>query len=138
MKNKTKCLSIFIFLSLFFSSLLAGNIALAGSNSSDITTSPRLAYPIDPEVTITGDSLEFKWWRGDVGVNGYDFMLYSGGGPSGETIVHEKLPFNATSFKVDAKSFTDGQTYTWSLRQQASDGVWGDPSFNTFKVNKDK
>jgi len=132
-KNK---FSIRIFLAAFFIGLISGNIALCRSNSSEVTIMPRLAYPTGPEVTITGDYLEFKWWHGGIGVRSYEFNLYKGGGPSGDVIVQKTLPFDVSSVQVEAKLFEDGQTYTWTLRQVADDGQKSDQSFNTFRVNK--
>lgn len=136
MKRKIKYLIGIVSFSLFVIPIFTMNTVFCGSNSSDITTAPRLACPINPEVTITGDTLEFKWWPGNIGVNAYQFTLYKGGGSSGDILVSKKLPFGVDFIKVDTKLFENGKTYTWTLRQQASDGIWGDSSFNTFKVNK--
>jgi hypothetical protein len=108
----------------------------AGSNTSEITIEPRLAYPLEPEVTVTGEYLEFKWWPAATGVRTYEFSLYKGGGLSGDVILEKHLPFNVTSLKVDAKLLEDNQIYTWTLRQVADNGQKSDKSFSTFKVIK--
>jgi hypothetical protein len=136
MKTKTKYLAVIVFVSLFVTPIVATNIALCGSNTSDMTTMPRLAYPVNPEVTITGGYLEFKWWRAAGGIRSYDFTLYKGGGPFGSIIVQKTLPFNASSIQVDAKLFDDNQVYTWTLRQVSDSGQRSDQSFNTFRVSK--
>ncbi len=124
------------FIMFFLAFAAMGSAAFCRSNSSEITVMPRLAYPTGPEVTITGDSLEFKWWHGGFGVRSYEFSLYKGGGPYGDVIMQKTLPFNASSIQVESKLFEDGQTYTWTLRQVSDDGQKSDLSFNTFKVNK--
>ncbi|MFA5337545.1 MAG: hypothetical protein WC330_04350 [Candidatus Omnitrophota bacterium] len=136
MKKKNKYFPGVIFISFFVALVVAGNVALCRSNTSEITSSPRLSYPIGPEVTITGDYLEFKWWHAGMGVRSYEFSLYKGGGPSGDVIVQKTLPFDASSIQVEAKLFEDDQTYTWTLRQVSDDGQKSDKSFNTFRVNK--
>lgn len=136
MREKNKYFVTLVFLLFVVVSVIAENIALCRSNTSEVTIAPRLAYPIGPEATITGDYLEFKWWRAGPGVRSYEFSLYKGGGPSGDVIVQKNLPFGTSSMQVEAKLFEDGKTYTWTLRQVSDDGQKSDQSFNTFKVNK--
>lgn len=136
MIGKIKYSALIIFVSLFVVLVCTENIALCGSNTADITTEPRLASPIAPEVTITGDYLEFKWWRAEIGVRGYEFILYKSGGPGGDIIVQKNLPFNVSSIQVEAKLFENNQVYTWTLRQIADSGQKSDQSFNTFRVTK--
>ncbi|MFA5338054.1 MAG: hypothetical protein WC330_06960 [Candidatus Omnitrophota bacterium] len=136
MKKKVKYFAVSFFIVFSVVLVVAGNVGLCRSNTTEVTSSPRLSYPIGPEVTITGDYLEFKWWHAGMGVRSYEFSLYKGGGPSGDVIVQKTLPFDASSMQVEAKLFEDNQTYTWTLRQVSDDGQKSDQSFNTFKVNK--
>lgn len=112
METKTKYLAIIIFVSFFVFPLCSENIALCGSNTSEVTIMPRPTYPTGPEVTITGDYLEFKWLRAAGGVRSYEFSLYKGGGPSGDIIVQKTLPFNVSSVQVEAKLLENNQVYT--------------------------
>ncbi|MCK9573423.1 MAG: hypothetical protein M0R20_03355 [Candidatus Omnitrophica bacterium] len=136
MREKSKYLVAIILMSFSIVLVIASNEALCRSNTTEVTSSPRLSYPIGPEATITGDYLEFKWWHAGMGVRSYEFSLYRGGGPSGDVIVQKTLPFDASSIQVEAKLLEDNQTYTWTLRQVSDDGQKSDQSFNTFKVNK--
>ncbi|MDD4955215.1 MAG: hypothetical protein PHP17_04160 [Candidatus Omnitrophica bacterium] len=133
MSRNGKYLTIAVFLLVIVSGFAAK--ALCRSNSIDETAAPRLSYPIEPEVVVTGDTLDFKWWPATGGVRGYEFVLYKGGGPSGDVLVQKTLQF-ANLIKVDAKLLEDGKTYTWTLRQISDSGQKSDQSFNTFKVLK--
>lgn len=136
--NKIKYLAVIVLVLCAASAVFIKHSALCRSNTSDITSSPRLAYPINPEVTVTGESLEFKWWPGEIGISEYHFTLYKGGGPFGDIVADKKVFSNVSSVAVDANLLEDGQVYTWTLRQRADDGIWGDMSSNTFKVIKQK
>jgi len=136
MENKMKFSVMIIFALLLIVPVLAGGVVFSRSNTADIPEAPNLVYPIDPEVTITGDSLEFKWQHANIGIDHYDFMLYKGGGPSGEVIVEKKLLFDVSSIQVPAGSFESNQTYTWTLRQVGDNGLKSEKSFATFKVTK--
>jgi len=136
MGGKIKYPAIVIFILFFVVLVVAENIALCRSNTSEMTSEPRLVYPTGHQVTITGDYLEFKWWRAGMGVRSYEFSLYKGGGPFGDIIVKKTLPFNASSIQVEAKLFEDNQAYTWTLRQVSNDGQKSYKSFSTFKVSK--
>ena len=136
MNKKIKYLMVIFFVPLFVVGIVTTNIALCGSNTSDVTTMPRLAYPVNPEVAIIGDYLEFKWWRAAGGVRSYEFALYKGGGPFGFVVVQKTLPFNVSSIQVEAKLLDNNQVYTWTLRQVSDSGQKSDQSFNTFKVSK--
>lgn len=136
MGEKIKYFAVMILMLFFAVFVVAENSALCRSNTSEVTSSPRLAYPIGPEAAITGNYLEFKWWHAGPGVRSYEFSLYKGGGPSGDVIVQRTLPFDASSIQVEAKLFEDDQAYTWTLRQVSDDGQKSDKSFNTFRVNK--
>jgi hypothetical protein len=115
---------------------LASGVAFCRSNTADIPEAPRLVYPIDPEVTITGDSLEFKWQHANIGIDHYEFVVYKGGGSSGENLFEANLPFDASSMVIPSASFEDGQVYTWTLRQVGDNGLKSEKSFNTFRVTK--
>jgi len=134
--KKTSYLAAIVFIAVLSVSIVNANNALCHSVTADVTTMPRLAYPVNPEVTITGDYLEFKWWRAAGGVRGYEFALYEGGGPFGDAIVKKTLPFNASSIQVEAKLFENNKVYTWTLRQVSDSGQKSDQSFNTFRVFK--
>ncbi|MCK9614086.1 MAG: hypothetical protein M0R48_01125 [Candidatus Omnitrophica bacterium] len=136
MGKKIKYSAVVIFISFFVMLVVTENIALCRSNTSEMTSEPRMVYPTGYQVTITGDYLEFKWWRAGAEVRSYEFSLYKGGGPFGDIIVQKTLPFNASSIQVEAKLFDDNQTYTWTLRQVSNDGQKSYKSFNTFKVSK--
>ncbi|MFA6282238.1 MAG: hypothetical protein WCY05_07050, partial [Candidatus Omnitrophota bacterium] len=112
MQNKMKVFAIAMFVLFLIVPVLFSGVVFSRSNTADSPEAPRLVYPIDPEVKIAGDFLEFKWQHASIGVDHYEFILYKGGGPSGETIVIKKLPFNVSSVQVPASSFEDNQTYT--------------------------
>lgn len=136
MRSKIK-LSAAIFLILSAIALLFTNTVVFGrSNTADIPEAPRLVYPINPEVTITGDSLEFKWQHANIGIDHYEFVVYKGGGSSGENLFEAHLPFDASSMVIPSASFEDGQVYTWTLRQVGDNGLKSEKSFNTFRVTK--
>ncbi|MFA5270806.1 MAG: hypothetical protein WC412_00500 [Candidatus Omnitrophota bacterium] len=134
--SKTKFPVIAILVLLSIVTVFTSGIALGRSNTADIPEAPRLVYPINPEVDISGDSLQFKWQHADIGIDHYEFMLYKGGGSSGEVIVEKILPFNVSSIEVPAASFESGKTYTWTLRQVGDNGLKSEKSFNTFIVTK--
>ena len=99
---------------------------------------PRLRYPINDTVTLTGNEpLEFKWWNSYVGVRGFIFKLYKGYNMYAGGLIHkEELPAGAYSVKLKPELFEEGQVYTWSLVQVSSAGYKSDSSFNSFKVIK--
>jgi len=136
MENKMKFSVMAILVLLLMIPVLSSGVVFCRSNTADIPEAPRLVYPIDPEVTIAGDSLEFKWYHDNIGIDHYEFMLYKGGGPSGEVIVEKKLLFDVSLMQVPASSFESNQTYTWTLRQVGDNGLKSEKSFNTFKVTK--
>lgn len=136
MNRKIKQAAVLVVFLSFLFAITAVNFALCHSVTGDVTIMPRLVYPINPEVTITGDYLEFKWQRAAGGVRGYEFALYEGGGPFGDAIVKKTLPFNASSIQVEAKLLENNKVYTWTLRQVSDSGQKSDQSFNTFRVNK--
>lgn len=135
MSNKMK-LSAMVFLLLLSIAPFFNEVVFCGSNTADIPEAPQLVYPIEPEVTIAGDFLEFKWQHANIGIDHYEFMLYKGGGPSGEVIIEKKLPFDVSSIQVPATSFESNQTYTWTLRQVGDSGLKSEKSFATFKIVK--
>lgn len=136
MENKMKFSVMMVLVLLLMVPVLSSGVVFSRSNTADIPQAPNLVYPIDPEVTITGDFLEFKWQHANVGIDHYEFMLYKGGGPSGEVIVEKKLLFDISSIQVPASSFESNQTYTWTLRQIGDNGLKSEESFATFKVKK--
>jgi len=99
---------------------------------------PRLRYPIYNTVAIKdGQPLEFRWWNDWTDTTGYLLRIYKGYNMYADgLILKEKLPGSASSFKVNADLFEDGETYTWSLVRIAFAGYKSDKSFNSFKVTK--
>jgi hypothetical protein len=134
--RKVKFPAMVIFILLAIVPVWTSGIVFSRSNTADIPEAPRLVYPIDPEVTIAGDVLEFKWQHASIGIDHYEFSLYKGGGPSGEVIVEKNLLFDISSIEVPASSFESNQTYTWTLRQVGDNGLKSEKSFNTFRVTK--
>lgn len=138
-----KSTRIAVFAAVFVLSLglagFAGTISLTLEQGAYNTVpEPRLRYPINDTVTLTGNEpLEFKWWNSYVGVRGFIFKIYKGYNMYAGDLIHkEELPAGAYSVKVKPELFEEGQVYTWSLVQVSSAGYKSDRSFNSFKVLK--
>ncbi len=99
---------------------------------------PRLLYPINDKVDITGkNNLEFKWWNDQINTDHFEFRLYKGANMYEDgLLIKQSLPLSAGKFPVSADIFNDGQTYTWSLIRVDLSGKKSDRNFNTFVVTK--
>jgi hypothetical protein len=139
MKQKIRLVIAIIFISFLPFCIFAN-----GSNTAhvgemfDYPPEPYLISPISDRVILTGkDSLEFKWLNDRIDIDHYEFRLYKGYNMYGPDLIYkENPPKNASSIKIKAGLFQDGQVYSWSLIQVAISGRKSDKSFSSFKVIK--
>lgn len=137
MSNKTKFLVIMVLFSLSVTPLLAINFFSGPSRSFEKPPEPRLVCPINDVVVLSGDTLLFKWWHANIGIDRYEFNLYKGSQMFSDYLMLSKiLPFSQSSIEVDASLFENGRVYTWSLRQATDSGLKSDKNFITFSVVK--
>ncbi|MFA5270805.1 MAG: hypothetical protein WC412_00495 [Candidatus Omnitrophota bacterium] len=138
MRNKTKFLVALVLISLCVAPLFARNFSFGPARSFEKPPEPRLVCPINDVVALSGDTLLFKWWHADIGIDRYEFNLYKGSQMfSDGLMLHKILPFSQSSIKIDAGLFENGRVYTWSLRQVTDSGLKSDKSFITFSVLKE-
>jgi len=136
MKDTMRYSVLIVFFSLFISFFFIPDPVWCRSNTAEIPVAPRLIYPLAEEVELSSPTLEFKWWHADIKIDRFEFKLYKGGGSTGEVVVEKILPFNVSSFQVESSLLENNQTYTWSLRQVADNGLKSEKSFITFRVIK--
>ncbi|MDP2922259.1 MAG: hypothetical protein Q8O30_00865 [Candidatus Omnitrophota bacterium] len=126
-----------VLISFFTMPIFARDFMWGRSSLFDRPPEPRLVYPINEEVSLIGDSLEFKWWHAAIGIDRYEFRLYKGYNMYNDNLLLKKiLPFNVSSIKVEAKLFENNQVYAWSLIQVAGSGEKSDKSFISFRAIK--
>ena len=106
--------------------------------SYNILPEPRLLYPINDKVILTGkDPLEFRWMNNFMGIDHFIIKIYKGYNMYESFLVYkQKLPMDTSSIKIKSDFFVDGQVYTWSLIQVSLTGQKSDQSFNSFRINK--
>jgi len=136
--NGRKMFILLLFFALFMLGGRFHDIGLSGG--FDYVPSPQLVRPTSDEVDMTGQTeFEFKWLREIGRYHGkeyYDFRLYKGYPMLESTLMFKRaLPVSASSVKVDAKMFEEGQVYTWSLRHVCG-ATKSDRSHVSFKVVK--
>lgn len=137
MKNKVEILVTIVFVSLFVMPIFAREFSFGPARPFDRPAEPRLVSPINETAVISGDTLLFKWWHANIGIDRYEFNLYKGGQMFKDNLILGKvLPFSQSSIGVDSSLFEDSQVYTWSLRQITDSGAKSDKSFNTFRAIK--
>ncbi len=95
--------------------------------NSDFVPQPYLIAPTTETVDLTGkEMLEFKWSPHEgrrIMREYYDFRLYKGYDMlEGTLLVKERVDPGAQQISVKSDLFSDGQIYTWSLRQ-VYDGI---------------
>jgi hypothetical protein len=102
---------------------------------------PVLISPVNDSVDLTGkDSLEFKWSSHE-STRGfrrfYDFRLYEGSNLVESALVYkEEVPSEQYAKSLPSKTFENGKTYTWTLKQVYDEGRKSRRSYSTFKVKK--
>ena len=139
MKNKVKVMMATILVLLLIVPVFAGDgSSIIFGRSCVLLPGPRLCYPVNDEVVLTGkDFLEFRWWNDCMRIDHFIFKIYKGYTMYGSDLVHKQnLPAHISSLKIKSELFQDGQVYTWSLQQVSLDGQKSDKSFNSFKVIK--
>lgn len=137
MRKKTKFLVLIVLISLCTMPLFAREFGFSPARSFDKPSEPHLVSPIYDATVITGDTLLFKWWHTNIGIDRYEFNLYKGADMFSDNLILKKiLPFSQSSIKLDASLFENGQVYTWSLRQITNGGLKSDRSFITFAAIK--
>jgi len=100
---------------------------------------PRLVSPVIDEINLKGKaSLEFKWMISYFNqVAYYEIRLYKGYNMLASTLFFkQRIPYPTNSLDLETELFENGQIYTWSLIQVASDGLKSARSFSSFKVIK--
>ena len=101
----------------------------------------RMMEPRGDIVNLTGkEFFGFKWSPHEGNKYGrkyYDFRLYKGDQALGPYLIHkEQVSPRADSLSLDASMFTNGEVYTWTMRQVYRSIGKSDRSFSTFKVIK--
>lgn len=133
---------IAVFLMMFSSvDSFAGTISFNfGNGPYNSLSEPRLRYPINDTVVLTGkDNLEFKWWIDVVGLRKFIFKIFKGYNMYVANLIYkEDLPPDASFVEIKSDLFEHGQVYTWSLVQISYSGFKSDKSFNSFKVIKEQ
>ncbi|MDD2751761.1 MAG: hypothetical protein PHN59_01345 [Candidatus Omnitrophica bacterium] len=139
MQRKIRFFLLFSLLLFIPNGIQAFDIGRGLVDSLNNLPEPRLIYPVKETAVLSGgNNLEFKW-GGEyaVTVDHYDFRLYKGYNTLADNLLlKEQLPRDTNTIAVGSDKFTDGQVYTWTLRQVSLSGVKSDPSSNSFKVIK--
>ncbi|MCX5678850.1 MAG: hypothetical protein NTY76_07065 [Candidatus Omnitrophica bacterium] len=119
---------------------MGGGIEHAG-HDGDFTPEPTLISPTTEKVDLTGKTgLEFKWSSHEArrGFRKYyDFRLYKGYDMLEKSLLMKKeVDPNTYEFSVKSDTFSDGEVYTWSLRQVYDGMQKSRRSTASFKVIK--
>jgi len=105
-----------VFISSFTFSVSAGDVRFGRLNNPP---EPRLLYPINDKVIITGNEpLEFRWLNDYAQVDHFIFKIYKGYNMYADGLIYKQnIPSGENSVKIKSDLFEPGHVYTWSLIQ---------------------